>query len=215
LALHAHEKKFISTYDLAELACHLEIDILGEPVGKQDQFISAFGGLQCFTIQPDGTVIQEPLKVDQETLFNLEDNLLTFFTGYSRSASEILKDQDVRTKVDDQQMMSNLHFVKDLGLKSRQALEGDDLTEFARLMREHWDFKRKRSKGMSNSSIDEAYELGLKNGAMAGKLVGAGGGGFLMFYTEDRLRLRKAFEGSQMKEVRFRFEFEGTKIVAQ
>ena len=214
-ALHALRRDHIPQRELAEEACHIEIDLLHEPIGKQDQYIAAFGGLTAMTYCPDGHVRVEPLAIHQETLYSLEDNLCLFFTGYTRNASEILKDQDTRSKVKDRSMIDNLHFVKDLGYRSRKALEEGDLREFAALMHCHWEHKKTRSQGMSNPHIDEYYELARANGALGGKLIGAGGGGFLMFYTEDNKRLRHAMAQAGLREVRFRFDFEGTRIVAQ
>lgn len=212
-ALHAHGRSIIHPRELAEQACHVEIDRLGEPIGKQDQYIAAFGGITCFTFRKDGSVEASPLALDEEVRHALEDNLLLFFTGFSRSASGILKDQDQRTKSNDQSMIDNLHYVKDLGLRSKSALERGDLAGFGALMHEHWEHKRKRSQGMSNPKIDEWYNLALANGAIGGKLIGAGGGGFLMFYAEDKVRLRHAMRQCGLSEVRFHFDFEGTKIV--
>ena len=213
-ALFTHRKRYIHQHELAELACNIEIDRLGEPIGKQDQYIAAYGGLTCFNFHPGGKVEAWPLKVSDETRDNLEDNLLLFFTGYSRSASSILKEQDQKSKSDDQAMLENLHFVKDLGLQSQAALEAGNLPEFARLMDVHWQRKKQRSGGMSNPKINEWYDLALASGALGGKLIGAGGGGFLMFYAEDKARLRHAMRQHGLKEVRFRFDFEGTKLVA-
>jgi D-glycero-alpha-D-manno-heptose-7-phosphate kinase len=214
-ALHAHAKSIIHPRDLAEQACHIEIDLLGEPIGKQDQYIAAFGGLTCFTFHRNGSVEAVPLAIKEEVRYNLEDNLLMFFTGFARSASQILKDQDSRTKSSDTAMIDNLHYVKDLGLRSRAALESGDLMHFGRLMHEHWENKRKRSGGMSNPQIDTWYNLAMDNGAIGGKLIGAGGGGFLMFYAEEKQRLRHVMREAGLAEVRFHFDFEGTKIVAQ
>jgi D-glycero-alpha-D-manno-heptose-7-phosphate kinase len=212
-ALHAHRNSIVHPRDLAEQACHIEIDRLGEPIGKQDQYIAAFGGLTCFTFRRDGSVEAAPLAIDSEARNNLEDNLLMFFTGYSRSASQILRDQDTRTKQSDTAMIDNLHYVKDLGYRSKAALETGDLTGFGKLMHEHWENKRKRSGGMSNGQIDAWYNLALDNGAVGGKLIGAGGGGFLMFYAEEKRRLRHAMRQAGLTEVRFHFDFEGTKII--
>lgn len=214
-ALHVHERQLVPTHDLAEEACHIEIDILKEPIGKQDQYIAAYGGLTCFRFMPNGQVEVEPLKIDRDTLYSLEDNLLLFFTGYSRSASAILKDQDDKSKSRNADMIANLHFVKELGIETRNALESGDLPKFAELMNVHWEHKKKRSSGMSNDHINDWYELARKNGAMAGKLIGAGGGGFLMFYAEDKIRLRRAMREAGLQEVRFRFDFEGSKVVTQ
>ena len=186
---------------------------LKEPIGKQDQYIAAYGGITCFKFLENGTVEAWPLKVSAETRDNLEDNLLLFFTGYSRSASAILKEQDQKSKSDDKGMIENLHFVKDLGLQSQEALEGGNLPGFARLMDVHWQRKKQRSGGMSNPKINEWYDLAMANGALGGKLIGAGGGGFLMFYAEEKTKLRHAMTRAGLQEVRFRFDFEGTKLV--
>ena len=214
-ALHTLKKNLIHPKELAEEACHIELNLLKEPIGKQDQYIAAYGGVTCFRFLPNDQVEAWPLKIDQETLFNLEDNLLLFFTGYSRSASNILKEQDVKSKDKDHDMIANLHFVKELGLKSKEALEEGDLHTFAELMNVHWEHKKKRSSNMSNNHIDDWYELARKNGALGGKMIGAGGGGFLMFYTDDKAKLRHAMRSAGLQEVRFRFDFSGTQVVAQ
>ncbi len=214
-ALHTQQKRIATKEDLAEEACRIEIDMLGEPIGKQDQYIAAFGGVTCFTFNPDGKVDVRPLAASDETLTNLEDNLVLFFTGYTRSASAILKDQNDRTNSSDAAMIANLHRVKQIGLDSCRALESGDLRAFAALMHEHWELKRKRSGGMSNSHIDDCYELAREHGALGGKVIGAGGGGFLMFYAEDKVRLRHAMREAGLIEVRLRFDSYGTQVVAQ
>lgn len=212
-ALHTYNRNFVHPAELAEQACHLEIDRLKQPIGKQDQYIAAFGGITCFEFNRDDTVKAYPLNVSEETLFNLEDDLMFFYTGVSRSASAILEDQDKRSKEKDSSMIDNLHFTKQLGLESKVALETGDLHKFADLMNVHWEHKRKRSGGMSNQVINDWYDLAMKNGALGGKLIGAGGGGFLMFYAEDRVRLRHTMHEAGLKEVRFRFDFEGSKVL--
>ena len=212
-ALHAHKKNLVHPNELATQACYIELNRLKEPIGKQDQYIAAYGGITCFKFLENGNVEAWPLKISEPTRHNLEDNLLLFFTGYSRSASAILKEQDQKSKQDDKAMIENLHFVKDLGLQSQRALEAGDLREFARLMDVHWQRKKQRSGGMSNPKINEWYNLAMASGALGGKLIGAGGGGFLMFYAEDKAKLRHAMTQAGLKEVRFRFDFEGTKLV--
>lgn len=214
-ALHILKKNLIHPRELAEEACHIELNLLKEPIGKQDQYIAAYGGITCFRFLPNGQVDAWPLKLDQEILYNLEDNLLLFFTGYSRSASSILQEQDKKSKDKDSDMITNLHFIKELGFKSKEALEQGNLHEFANLMNVHWDHKKKRSGNMSNNQIDEWYALARKNGALGGKMIGAGGGGFLMFYTEDKANLRHVMRQAGLQEVRFRFDFAGTEVVAQ
>jgi D-glycero-alpha-D-manno-heptose-7-phosphate kinase len=212
-ALYAHRRKLIHPRELAELACHLEIDRLREPIGKQDQYIAAYGGLTCFTFHKDDRVTVEPLLVTMDTMFDLEDNLLLFFTGFSRSASAILEDQQARCRSQDEAMLRNLHYVKDMGYRSRTALESGQLVQFGELMHEHWEHKKRRSGRTSNEQIDEWYALARRNGAVGGKLVGAGGGGFLMFYATDRNLLRHAMAKAGLEEVRFKFDFEGTKVI--
>ncbi len=214
-ALHAYKKNLVSPAELAEQACEIEINRLGEPIGKQDQYIAAVGGITAFTFHRDGRVEFRPCKITEETLYNLEDNLLLFFTGYSRSASSILKDQNDRSKQNDPAMLDNLHFTKELGHKSLESLERGNLEEFAMLMDVHWQRKKARSSGMSNAQINQWYDHAMANGALGGKLIGAGGGGFLMFYAGDKKRLRHAMRERGLQEVRFRFDFEGTKVVAQ
>jgi D-glycero-alpha-D-manno-heptose-7-phosphate kinase len=214
-ALHTFKKNLIHPQELAEQACHIEIEILKEPVGKQDQYIAAYGGATCFRFLPNHQVEVWPLKLDRDTLYNLEDNLLLFFTGYSRSASNILKEQDVKSRENNREMIANLHFVKELGRESKEVLEAGDLTRFAELMNIHWNYKKQRAGNMSNDRINRWYDLALENGASGGKLIGAGGGGFLMFYAEDKVRLRRAMREAGLQEVRFRFDFEGTKVVTQ
>ncbi len=214
-ALHTLKKNLVHVQELAEQACHIEIELLGEPIGKQDQYIAAYGGITCFRFHSNGQVEAWPLKVDPSTLYDLEDNLLLFFTGYSRPASTILREQDQKSKQNDKEMIANLHFTKELGRESKDALETGDLHRFAELMNVHWEHKKQRSSGMSNQQINDWYELGRRNGALGGKLIGAGGGGFLMFYAEDKAQLRRAMHEAGLTEVRYRFDFEGTKVVVQ
>ena len=214
-ALHTRQRNVISPHTLAEQACHIEIDLLREPVGKQDQFIAAYGGVTCFEFNPDDSVSVNAAPLGHEVLDNLEDGLCLFFTGYTRSASAILKDQDDRSKAKDGSVIDNLHFIKDLGRRSHAALMRGDLPRFAELMDEHWQEKKKRSADMSNHKINAWYEIAMRNGALGGKLIGAGGGGFLMFYTENKRRLLHAMREQGLEEVRFRFDFEGSKTMIQ
>ena len=214
-ALHAHHKDFVPREQLAEEACHIEIDLLREPIGKQDQYIAAFGGITSFLFNPDGRVAIQPVEMSDEALYNLEDNLLLFFTGFTRAASAILSEQDTRTRGGDASMLGHLHQIKRFGYESKAALEGGDLRSFAEIMHQHWQLKKQRSGAMTNSSIDQCYELARANGAIGGKLIGAGGGGFLMFYTEDKTRLRRVMREAGLREVRMRFDFEGASLVAR
>jgi D-glycero-alpha-D-manno-heptose-7-phosphate kinase len=212
-ALYLHYRKTLHPKELAELACQIEIEKLKEPIGKQDQYIAAYGGITEFTFHKDGSVSSVPLNLSMQTLHDLEDNLVLFFTGISRSAGSILKDQVDKSKVNDKIMIDNLHFTKDLGLRSKAALLKNDTYNFGELMHEHWEHKKSRSIGMSNEYIDDAYNKALQNGAVGGKLVGAGGGGFLMFYASDKEKLCSKMAEMGLEEVRFHFDFEGTKVI--
>ena len=212
-ALYAYRHRHINPEELAELACSIEIDRLKEPIGKQDQYIASVGGITCFAFHKDNSVTFAPLKISRETFHKLEDNLLLFFTGFSRSASEILKDQHIKSQKNDVDMLNNLHFVKEIGYLSKDALESGNTDKFGELMHQHWEHKKKRSGGMSNQDIDTWYETALKNGAIGGKVVGAGGGGFLMFMANDAAKLRSAMTKSGLQEVRFKFDFEGAKVI--
>ena len=212
-ALHTMQGNIVSTRTLAEEACEIEMNRLNEPIGKQDQYIASYGGITCMNFHRDGYVWVDPLRISDETLYNLEDNLILYFTGFSRSAGNILKEQNDKSKDHNEDMLKNLDFVKDLGYQSKNALEKGDLDTFADIMNVHWEYKKKRSGGMSNPQIDEWYSLALANGAQGGKMIGAGGGGFLMFYVKDKVRLRDALRDTGMSEVRFRFEKEGSRVL--
>ena len=212
-ALHTYKKNIVRPEEIAAQACQIELEKLHEPIGKQDQYIAAVGGLTLFHFLPNGRVEILPVEADEETLYNLQDNLLMFFTGYTRSASKILKEQNDKTRGMNSAMIENLHFVKELGVESKEAIESGNLRELARLMDVHWQRKKERSGEMSNSKINEWYEYAMANGALGGKLIGAGGGGFLLFYAEEKTRLRHAMRQAGLTEVRFRFDFEGTKQV--
>ncbi len=213
--LHAYKREFITQQQLAEEACHIEIDILGEPIGKQDQYLAAFGGLTCLTFEKDGYVLVEPLHVANEILDQLENNLILFFTGQERSASEILRDQDTKSMNDDPDIVQNLHHIKEIGLATRKYLEKGQVDMVGELFHIHWETKKKRSSHISNPTIDECYETARKNGALGGKLIGAGGGGFLMFYCKngDKHKVVESIQKMGLKWERFHFDFDGAKIL--
>jgi len=213
-ALHAYQRKYVDPMLVAEEACKIEIDILREPVGKQDQYIAAFGGVACFEFHEDDRVDVAPLKISNSTLYNLEDRLMMFFTGYSRNASAVLEDQKVRSELGDSAMLESLHYTKQLGQCIKLALEQGNTRRFGELMHEHWMHKKSRSPNMANEGINRWYEIGRENGAVGGKLVGAGGGGFLLFYADDRDALRRAMEKEGLREFRFKFDPEGSKLLA-
>jgi len=212
-ALHFHKREYLPQQDLAEEACKIEIGILKEPIGKQDQYIAAFGGVISLTFDKDGTVLVEPLRLSRGTIDDLEKNLLLFFTGFARKSHEVLERQDKLTKRKDESMIESLHEIKKIGYQCRDALKSGDTVRFGELMNIHWQSKKKRSSQMSNPKIDRWYDIALKNGAVGGKLVGAGGGGFLMFYASDSDRLREAMAREKLREVEFNFDFEGSKVI--
>jgi D-glycero-alpha-D-manno-heptose-7-phosphate kinase len=214
-AVYAHKREHVTAGALAEEAAHIEIDVLGEPVGKQDQYIAAFGGLTCFEFHRDGSVSVSPLVVSQDTLHELEERLLLFFTGYSRSAGSILADQKSRSMQGDREMLDNLEGTKALGMRIREALEDGRPEDFGLMLDEHWRRKRERSKGMSNSEIDAWYRAAERNGAIGGKLVGAGTGGFLMFYASDAVALRAAMAAEGLRETRFAFDLDGSTVIVR
>lgn len=220
-ALYTYKNINHSNISLAADACDIEINKLGAPIGKQDQYISAVGGLTKFEIDTQGRVSSSPLNMAAHDLVDLEEHLLLFFTGYSRDANQVLKEQDMATrsatkqdnKPPSNEMIENLHFVKELGMKIGSALEQGRIDEFGRLMHVHWENKKKRSNNMSNGKIDQWYDLAMKNGAFGGKLIGAGGGGFLMFLADDKRKLRRVLRDAGMQDVPFRFDWLGTQVV--
>ena len=204
-ALHVHKRSLTHPRELAEQACQVEIDVLKEPIGKQDQYIAAFGGVMGMEFRTDGITSVMPLRLSAETMANLEDGLMLFYVGDPRSASDVLAGQD--------QMEDNLDEIKGIAGQVYSALVRGELWHFGDLMHEHWEIKKERGAAITNPEIDELYDFARSHGAVGGKLVGAGGGGFLLFYTEDRKRLRQAMVGCGLREVRFKFDFEGTKVV--
>jgi D-glycero-alpha-D-manno-heptose-7-phosphate kinase len=208
-ALSLAKRRSITPGDLAEAACEIEIDILEEPVGKQDQYVSAHGGICAYTFAPDGTVAVDPLDLDDATQRKLRNNLLLFYTGEARSASAILSDQVKRTADSDRAMVENLHRTKEMGHRSRALLEAGDLESYAELMHEHWENKRQRSPGMTGERIDTLYTLARRSGCLGGKLVGAGGGGFLLVYAQRPEDTRQAMAAAGASELPFDFEFRG------
>jgi D-glycero-alpha-D-manno-heptose-7-phosphate kinase len=214
-ALYAFKREHVSAHALAEEACHIEIDRLNRAGGKQDQYIAAFGGITCFEFSTDGRVKVSPLLVSQSTVHDLEEHMLLFFTGYSRDADTMLADQKARTDDGDAAMIANLARIADIGRLIRSALEQGDTAEFAALMHEHWELKRRRSKGISTTDTDRWYDMAMANGALGGKLVGAGGGGFLLFYSREPTRLRAAISAEGLAEVRFTFDFDGSTTVTR
>ena len=194
---------------LAEAASEIEIKILKEPVGKQDTYVAAHGGICSYTFNPDGTVDVVPLELSAETLQRLRESLLLFYTGEARQASAVLGDQDERSRRGDQAMLENLHTTKAIGYRSLELLLAGDLESYAELMHEHWENKRRRSPGMASEHIDDLYTLSRRSGVIGGKLVGAGGGGFLLVYARQPADTRQAMAAAGAQELVFDFEFGG------
>lgn len=214
-ALAARRRDFATAHSLAVEACDIEIESLGRPVGKQDQFIAAYGGVAVMDFRTDGTVEVNPLRMSSETLAQLESNLLMFFSGYSRDADLILGEQKAKSEGNDQSMIENLHTMKALGDEVRTALESGNVDDFGEIMNRHWMHKKQRSESMTNPLIDRYYDLALSHGALGGKLVGAGAGGFLLFYTRRHAELREAMAAEGLQEVPFGFDFEGSTVLVR
>ena len=212
-AMYSFNQKMIGRRELAEKACDIEINKLNQPSGKQDQYISVYGGISEFNINKKGVVKVNNLKISNQTILELEDNLLLFFTGFSRNSSLILNEQNKKTINSNTQIIENLDYIKFLGEEIKKKLLKGNCSDFGKLMNEHWMYKLKRSKNMSNKTINEIYNFAMKNGAIGGKLIGAGGGGFLLFYTNTPSRLRKAMNNKKLEEVRFKFDYEGVKQI--
>lgn len=215
-ALHAHKREPVCAEKLAREAIEVEMTRLGEPVGKQDQYVAAYGGLLCQEYATDGAVKVAPLQMSDSSIRELRDSLMLFFVGYTRNASALLADQKARSLAGDMAVLDGLHFAKQLGREIKSALEAGRVGEFGPLMNAHWQRKRKRTAGMTNGRIDELYELAtMKGGATGGKLVGAGGSGFLLFQTSDRRRLRESMTGAGLSEMDFSFDFDGSVVVVR
>ena len=211
--LYSYNNSFIDQMTLAELACKIEIEILNDPIGKQDQYIASYGGITSFNFKTNGIVEPKSVKLNKYFVNHLSENLLLFFTGFTRKASDMLKNQDKKSSSRDSEMIKNLDYVKEIGFASLKALHNEDLEELGNLFHKQWLLKKQRSNKMSNSKIDEIYNGAIKSGAIGGKLVGAGGGGFLLLVSSDKEKLRGYMRNSGMNEVFFNFDFEGTKRI--
>ena len=213
-AMHALTQKPAGPEQLAEEACYIELEVLKKPIGKQDQYMASFGGLTALDIKQDGRVSVAPLELDIDLVEDLEHNILMFYTNEMRDATTILKKQDEATRTKDRTVLSSLLEIKDIGLEIRDAILKGNLRYFGELLDGHWQAKKRLSEGISNPQIDAWYELAKQNGAIGGKISGAGGGGFLMLYCEEnKSRLREKLRGVGLRELKFRFDFEGSKVV--
>lgn len=212
-ALHHLKKSSVPTHVLAEEACRINMEILKDPSGKQDEYISSYGGIMCFEINRNGVVKSYPLKLSFQTINALENNFLMFYTGISRSASQVLAKQKEATLKEDPKMITNLRKIQDVAFEIKEALEKGKVTLFGKLLDKHWRIKRERG-ATSSEQINRWYETAMKNGALGGKIMGAGGGGFFGFYCEDnQTKLRNALLKEGLEEVEFHFDFEGSKLL--
>jgi len=198
---------------LAELSTNMEMNTLKQPSGKQDQYIATYGGIKIIKINKQGKTDVQKLNLDNNFINYMENNILLYFTGYSRNSNIILKEQEIKTAQSNKNIISNLDFIKSLALESIDALKRKSLIDYGLLVKEHWSYKIKRSKNISNSIINEMINSGLKNGAIGGKLVGAGGGGFLMFVCSDKNKLKQKMAKENLKELEFKFDFKGSRIL--
>ncbi|MDD5363161.1 MAG: sugar kinase [Ignavibacteria bacterium] len=213
-ALFGYKRDYVSIEKLAESACIIEIEKLKEPIGKQDQYASAFGGFNAYHFGKDGTVTVEPMKIREELLMELQNNLFLFCLNKSRTAGSVLTEQNEKSKTKDKNTLDRLHKIKEIGYYTKKILEEGKIDEFGEILHNHWLTKKGLSDKISDAFIDEAYDLALKNGATGGKVVGAGGGGFLMLYcSKNKPKLVEAMKKLGLKPMWFTFEFEGAKKV--
>jgi len=212
--LHTYKRESITAKALAEEACRIEIDILGEPIGKQDQYMAAFGGITCLTFTRNGEVTVTPLNISPDTLEELERHIMLFYTGIRRNTSDVLSGQNKASKKDDRKVVESLHRIKEIGEEAKIALESGNIRRFGELLDVHWQTKKNLSAKVSSSEIDKWYALARANGALGGKIMGAGGGGFFMFYVEGgKGKLRQVIKGEGLREMRFKFDLEGSKVL--
>jgi D-glycero-alpha-D-manno-heptose-7-phosphate kinase len=214
MGLHSLKRNYVSLEELAEEACCLEIERLKKPIGKQDQYMAAFGGLKVLEIEKDGTVKVRNTIIDDATIDDLNRSLLLFYTGISRSADKILSEQSKGIRKENKQVLENMHFIKEIGYKILEAVESGNITDIGLLFDKHWKYKKSISPEMSNKWFDEIYEIAKQNGALGGKILGAGGGGFFLFYVEkNHTRFREAMKTLNLREMHYRFDFNGTKVL--
>ena len=214
-ALYEHKLERVPRQELAEQAHHVEAVRAGQPAGKQDHYLAAFGGVTLLEIDTGGKVAVSTLELDLHTREELRNSMLLFYTGIERESSDLLKQQETDTRRGNAQVIDSLHEVKRIGLEIRRALESGELDRFGELLHSHWESKKLRSGNMSSGVIDGWYDSGRRAGAPGGKLLGAGGGGFLMFYcpADHRAELRRTMAAEGLREMRFQFDRDGAKVL--
>jgi D-glycero-alpha-D-manno-heptose-7-phosphate kinase len=214
-ALHTMKRDYIPLHDLAEEACNIEMYRLNKPIGKQDQYLATFGGFSILKIAKNGTVKVKRANINDSTIDGLNRNLLSFYTGVQRKNVGILARQTKSTEKNEKQVLDALHYIKESGYKIVDIVEGGNITELGHMFDEHWKHKKRLAEGITNPHFDEIYDIAKKNGALGGKITGAGGGGFFLFYCEEKhSKLRNAMKKAGLKEMRFGFDYEGTKVLA-
>jgi len=212
--LHELKRENLQTQELAEEACKIEIEVLKKPVGKHDQYLAAFGGFTIMDIEKDGKVMVSKAKISRDTVEGLENKLVMYFTGISRESSSILEKQSAQAEIDESEVTKSLTRIKEIGMEIKSSLENGDLRNFGKLMDEHWKTKKRMSNKISNPQIDDLYDLAKENGVLGGKIMGAGGGGFFLFYCDgDKKKLREVMVKNGLKEMPFKFELEGSKVL--
>ncbi len=215
-ALHTYKRDYVFLETLAEEACEIEINRMKQPIGKQDQYIAAFGGIICMNIKKNGKVNITPLKISINDIEELERNIILFYTGIRRSASDVIREQKEKQDRDDKEVMNIMHEEKEIGYLSKEYLENGELDKWGELIDRHWEIKKRMSKKISSEKIDRWYKIAKDTGAISSKICGAGGGGFFLFYCKgNKGKLRNAMEKEGLREMPFRFDFEGTKIIGQ
>ena len=214
--LNVIKKKRLSTKELAELACKVEIELIGKPVGKQDQYAAAFGGIIVMEVEENGNVTVIPLNLHSEVIREMENSLMMFYTHIARDANKILSEQSKKAQIDDSTVIKCMHQIKEIGKKSYDAIMNGDFTYLGKLLHEHWNVKKHISDKMSNSKINQWYDIAMNNGALGGKIMGAGGGGFFLFCVENgkRKKIMAALENAGLRYMDFRFDFEGSKVIS-
>jgi D-glycero-alpha-D-manno-heptose-7-phosphate kinase len=209
-----YQRKYVDLHRLADIACHIEIDLLQQPIGKQDQYAAAFGGFNAYWFNKDGSVNVEPVRIGEENLIDLQNNIHLFYLNKDRSASSILDVQNSKSKEGDPGTIDRLHKIKEIGLYTKKIFENGNIDEFGEILHEHWLTKKGLSSKVSDPYIDEIYETARKNGALGGKVVGAGGGGFILFYCpKNRAALASAMAKFGLNQMQFAFEPEGAEII--
>jgi len=214
-ALYSIQGQYKSLEFLADEACTIEMDILKKPMGKQDQYLAALGGFVRLDIDKKGVVTPTKINLEKSIINEINRNLLIFYTGQQRKNNKILNEQDRSTKKNNQEVLNSLHYIKESGYTILEIVQSGNLDDLGLMFRDHWERKKKLSSGVTNDTIDSIYDTALKNGAIGGKISGAGGGGFFTFYcNKNHASLRTAMASKGLKELNYSFDLDGSKIIS-